>query len=133
MCESRQSAQPHYIGSRCSFLREQAEKGDVNAQWLLAGRYAAGSGGVSQDGVGVANWYRRAAEQGNATSQLMLGVLYFGGVGVPKDMGLAYMWLIIAEMHGGEVPVEFRNQVMDQMTPAQIAEAEKLARAWSPR
>jgi TPR repeat protein len=70
-----------------NFLREQAEKGDVNAQWMLAGLHAAGKR-VPQDDVEAAKWYRRAAEQG---SQMMLAVLYFGGVGVPKDMSCVYV------------------------------------------
>jgi uncharacterized protein len=87
---------------------------------------------VPQDDVEAAKWYRRAAEQGNAASQMMLAILYFGGIGVPKDLCLACMWTTIAG-RDGQVPIkELRDQVIGEMTPAQIAEAENLARDWKP-
>jgi TPR repeat protein len=37
-------------------------------------------------------WYRKAAGQGNAMGQFMLGVLYDNGDGVPQDYGQAAAW-----------------------------------------
>jgi TPR repeat protein len=39
---------------------------------------------VRQDYIEAANWFRKAADQGNADAQTSLGVLYVNGQGVPK-------------------------------------------------
>ena len=38
------------------------------------------------------NWYRKAAEQGNADAQYMLGVAYMSGDGVVQDEAEAMKW-----------------------------------------
>jgi TPR repeat protein len=38
------------------------------------------------------NTYRRAAEQGDATAQFRLAVMYYGGDGVPQDFTEAASW-----------------------------------------
>jgi hypothetical protein len=53
--------------------------------------YANGQG-VQQDYREAANWYRKAAEQGNPTAQNNLGVKYFNGQGVQQDYKEAAMW-----------------------------------------
>ena len=40
----------------------------------------------------AAEWYRKAAEQGDADAQLMLGVMYELGQGVPQDYAQAAEW-----------------------------------------
>ena len=84
--------------------------------------------GVLQDYKAAAQWYRRAAEQGHVLTQLGLGLMYAQGKGVPKDYVHAHMWADIAASGGNKNAVELRNLVEKQMTPSQIAEAQKLAR-----
>ena len=48
--------------------------------------------------------------------------------GVLKDNVRAYIWWNIAASSGDEMAVKNRSIVAKQMTPAQIAEAQKLAR-----
>jgi hypothetical protein len=111
-------------------LREWAEGGNVEAQYMLAGILAGRD--VPEDDLEAAKWFRRAAGQGHALAQLALGLAYLGGTGVPKDLCLACMWCNIAELQGLEVAAAVRKQATDQMTPAQIAEAEKRVRGWKP-
>ena len=73
-------------------------------------------------------WYTRAAERGIASAQGNLGVMYAYGEGIPKDYVYAYMWGHIAAMNGSELGGKLRDDFEKQMTPAQISEAEKLAR-----
>ena len=40
--------------------------------------------GVAQDAKQAVSWYRKAAEQGNATAQYNLGAMYQNGDGVTK-------------------------------------------------
>jgi TPR repeat protein len=79
-------------------------------------------------------WYRKAADQGNASGQFNLGSLYAEGHGVPQDYVSAYMWLNLAEAQEGPNAYfgGLRDKVALFMTPAQIAEAQKLAREWKP-
>ena len=43
---------------------------------------------------------RRKAEQGDATAQLKLGLLYYHGQGVPLDDAMARQWFEKAAMQG---------------------------------
>ena len=74
--------------------------------------------------------YRLAAEQGDAEAQSNLGNRYANGTGVPQDYVQAYMWFNLAAAQGDEGARDNRNRVADMMTPAQIEEAQRLAREW---
>ncbi len=75
-------------------------------------------------------WYRRAAEQEHAGARYYLGRAYVDGQGVKKDLVLAHMWLALAADQNYENAGGILKWLADQMTPAQIAEAERLAREW---
>ena len=81
--------------------------------------------------------FRLVAEKGNALAQFLLGDMYFYGLGVRKDNVLAYMWYNLA-VAGASVPdisekiAEARENLAKRMTPAQIAEAQRLSREWKP-
>ncbi len=45
----------------------------------------------------------------------------------------AHMWFSLAAARGGGDYAKVRDQVAKLMTPAQIAEAQRLAREWKPR
>ncbi len=84
--------------------------------------------GVPQDNAEAARWYRRAAEQGNPGCQFILGFLYSTGRGVPEDFVQAHFWFTIAAAQGSDDSRKSRERVAKKMTPAQIAEAQRLAR-----
>ena len=69
------------------------------------------------------------AEQGIAESQNALGTMYANGTGVTQDNVYAHMWFNIAAISGeSKNASKNRDTVAKRMTPAQIAEAQKLAR-----
>ncbi len=117
-------------------LRPLAEQGDALAQYNLGSMYGRGEG-VPQDYAEAVVWYRKAAEQGYAKSQYNLGVMYEKGLGVTHDYVRAYAWdeLAASSPPGGYRDRAARNRdiVAAKMTPAQIAEAEKLAREWKAK
>ncbi len=81
---------------------------------------------------------RPFAEQGNAKAQYSLGLMYRTGLGVPQDYAEALQWynLAASRLPPGEdrdKAVKNRDIVAKRMTPAQISEAEKLAREWRPK
>ena len=78
-------------------------------------------------------WYRLAADQGDANAQLNLGVMFAIGQGVPQDHVQAHKWFNLAGTGGVEDGRKGRDILAKQMTPAQIAEAQRLARAWQPK
>ena len=75
---------------------------------------------------------RPLAEQGDATAQYNLGIFYDNGLSVPQDPISAYMWFSLSAAQGKEGAATFRDLIARGMTPAQIAEAQKLAREWKP-
>jgi TPR repeat protein len=113
-------------------LRPLADQDLADAQNLLGSMYAVGAG-VSQDHTEAAKWYLKAAEQGQARAQYSLGVAYINGEGVPKDFVLAHMWLNLSAAQGLNFAARTRDLLSsERMTLAQIAEAQKLAREWTP-
>ena len=86
--------------------------------------------GVHQNYAMAAYWFRRAAERGEAPAQAKLGHIYEKGLSVPQNNILAHMWLNLAALQGTEDAKSRRDIVAQRMTPAQIAEAERLAREW---
>ncbi len=112
--------------------RPLAEQGVAEAQWSLGFMYENGYG-VAQSHAKAAAWYRRSAEQGNAWGQSGLGSLYHYGLGVPQDYVQSHMWANLAAAQGNEMGKILRDLILAPlMTPAQLAEAQRLARAWRP-
>lgn len=72
--------------------------------------------------------WRELAQRGDAGAQYKLGVLYANGRGAPQDFVEAYKWLNIAGAAGDEKAVAGREAVTRRMSPAQIAEGQRLAR-----
>jgi TPR repeat protein len=109
--------------------RQLAEQGNAGAQFNLGQLYRQGQG-VPQDYKEAMKWYLMAAEQGNAQAQNNLGFMYRMGSGVPKDDVQAHMWFIIACESGDRNGIPNRDEVAEDMIPAQIAESETLAQEW---
>ncbi len=119
------------------WYRRAAEQGDDEAQFELGLAYAEGQG-VPQDHAEAIKWYRKAAEQGDDEAQFELGWAYTDGKSVPQDFIQAYMWFDLAAAHENDTYAEdyagdFRDSLAEKMTPAQIAEARRLAREWKPK
>ena len=87
---------------------------------------------MSQDYAEALKWSRKAADQGHAPAQYNLGVMYRNGRGVPQDYVRAHIWFSLSAAQGDQDAVENRDLAARHMTPAQIAEAQKLAREWKP-
>lgn len=96
---------------------------------LLTILYANGQG-VPQDYKAAVRWYTKAAEQGDENAQVNLGLMYDDGTGVPQDKVHAYMWFSIAAVNGDDDATKNRDRVAREMTPDQMAEAQRFAREW---
>lgn len=114
------------------WFRRGAEQGHAFAQFSL-GMMSEDGKGMPQDNAEAVRWYRKAAEQGDGGAQFRLGQMYGAGEGIPQDYVLAHMWYNLAAAQGAEGASKLRNLLSWIMTPAQIAEAQKLAREWKPK
>jgi TPR repeat protein len=128
-------------GDHGTALRALAEHGSTIAQDWLGYMYAKGNG-VPQDYVEAVKWYRMAAEKNLGQAQYDLACMYAEGKGVPKDAVQAHMWANLAVSHPAQDQMfekswvrwgDLRFSLAAQMTPAQIAEAQRLAREWRPK
>jgi uncharacterized protein len=118
---------PQNDAEAVKWYRLAADQGNAEAQLSLARMYETGRG-VPQSDTDAATWYRRAADQGEPWAQTNLGVKYARGQGVPQDYVTAYMWFYLSAAQGDQDALRDLGAATQRMTPAQIAEAQKLAR-----
>ena len=114
-----------------------AQQGNVEAQLNVGLAYQNGDG-IKGNFEEAAKWLRQAANQGNAVAQVNLGWLYANGRGVAQDDTQALMWSTLAVASAEddatrEFAIKVRDALGAKMTPAQIAEAQRLARQQFPK
>ncbi len=124
---------------RCAYLDRSPTKAMPLLSTTFGVLYANGQG-VPQDYAEAVKWYRKAAEQGVTEAQYNLGHIYSRGVfaspsgsfslSVSQDIVQAYMWFSLAASQGLSVAKLGRDDTANQMTPDQIAEAQRMAREW---
>ncbi len=116
-----------------------AAKGNAEAQTLLGAMYWSGEG-VPRDHKEAAKLFLQAAQQGYARAQNDIGFMLGFGEGIPpQDDVEAYKWLSLATDRYTAKNQERLDQARKdlatlkaRMTPAQISEAERRAKAWKP-
>jgi len=89
--------------------------------------------GVPQDYQESLRWCGLAADQGHGRAMFVIGRLYHTAHGVPHDLVRAHMWYNLATAHGYDEGKRWRDRIADEMSPSQVAEAQKLAREWNVR
>ena len=118
-----------------AWWRKAADQGYAAAQRALGWTYEVGQG-VAQDYAQAVAWFRKAADQADAPAEGSLGEMYRDGLGVPQDYVRAQMWFNLAASRSDDatrqMAVKVRDELAAKMTPAQIAEAQRLAREWKP-
>jgi TPR repeat protein len=88
-------------------LNGQANSGDAIAQEQLGTCYSLGfcvgvapEAQIKQDDTKAAQWFQKAAAQGNALAESDLATAYRFGLGLPRDKALAFQWLQRAAVAG---------------------------------
>lgn len=74
--------------------------------------------------------YEHDARAGRVDALYNLGLAYSTGQGVSIDLIAAHKWFNLAAARGLEAARGWRNQLAGEMAPAQVAEAQRLAREW---
>ena len=85
--------------------------------------------GVPQHYAEAMKWYLKAAEQGHVEAQYLLGRMYWKGKGAPQNNVQAHKWLNLAAA-AHKFAIKQRDIVAEEMSPADILEAQELAREW---
>jgi len=112
------------------WLERSAQHGNVDAQYELAMALKEGRG-VVQDYERAVKWLHMAAEAGHGPSQFELGIVYRLGTGVTANNSKAYTWLNLAAAQGIAGAAPARDAVLRLLSPADIIEAQALARRLS--
>ncbi len=104
------------------------------ASAAMAGRDEESFAAYSRDDYATAlKLSQPLAEKGSWRAQTILEAMYLGGQGVEKKLVLAPVWSSLAAAQNVNGASLFRNFMATFITPAQIAEAPRLAAAWKPR
>ncbi len=120
-----EKAKEIYDETALSEYRELAEQGHPMAQLSLGMIHYKGSN--YNDAI---KWLTRAAEQGQSNAQNQLGVMCFLEQGFTRNYPLSHMWICISALNGNTDSLELKDLIAKQMTPEQIAEAERLTQEW---
>jgi|GEM_PF-295975 len=121
----------NYLEAR-DWFKKAADQGHAGAQVNLGTLYSLGRGAPYSDHMALF-WFQKAAEQRNALAFAKLGMMYERGRAVPQSLIEAHMWYNLSAAFGEKRAAESRDAVATQMTPGQIAEAERRAKKWMPK
>jgi hypothetical protein len=116
------------------------------AEFSLAVMYHEGRG-VLKDWKEAAKWFELAAERGYPEAQFNIGWMYYVPEGVEENFVKSYVWMNLARqsaMKTESVVVDPENSIVNKakktseeiakkMTPAQLAEADRLLKGWKPK
>lgn len=108
--------------------------------------------GVEKDDKQALSLLEQSAHQGNLPAQYILAVMYHVGVGVKENLVQAYRWSLLAKHNDQDIPqsdlpllysnekselieeIEMMvNDIADELTQNQIAEAQKLVDEFKPQ
>ncbi len=112
-------------------LKSLAERGDASGQYNLGIFYARGIG-VPKNMGKAHELFSLAANQGHIDAQNNLALMYIDGESVSQNYVEAYKWLNVAAGGGNNVARQNLRELLVRMSPEQVAEARRLAEAWTP-
>jgi uncharacterized protein len=108
-----------------------ADQGYAAAQSNLGAMYDRGEG-VPQNYREALKWYRMSADQGNAMAQYNIGSNTPVVTVCCRTMSLHTCGSVCQQLRTTNA-AKNRDVIAQRMTPAQIAEAQKLTREWKPK
>jgi hypothetical protein len=117
---------PADFAEAARWYAKAADGGSPRAQYNLALMYERGQG-VPVNAAMAASLYEKASDGGTAQARLSLATLYARGEGVKRDPQRALMWLDMAAASGLRISDAVRQGLLDELSPAQKAEAKRLA------
>ncbi len=74
---------------------------------------------------------RKSSPRASSPEELFrLGMICWLGQAVPRDLVEAHKWFNLAALAGDERARQYRRDISREMSPADIAEAQRQARSW---
>ena len=74
--------------------------------------------------------FESEAQKGRADALYNLGLAYSTGQGVEVDYVAAHKWFNLAALKGNNEAKRYRGEISREMSPTEIAEAQRMARDW---
>ncbi|MDP6589876.1 MAG: hypothetical protein QF666_10580, partial [Alphaproteobacteria bacterium] len=122
---------PRDYAETIKWLRIAAEQGVSDSQASLGHMYFIGAG-TPANPIEALRWFLAAAMQEHVQARLNISRMYFDGDVVEQDFVQSLMWLELSNAPTESYPTQFYKDLVERLTAEQIAEAEKLAREWTP-
>jgi TPR repeat protein len=112
-----------------TWLEMAAKSGHANARYTLGIMYQKGQGAL-QNFEQALHWFEAAAAQNHPSAQYNAALMYKSGMSVPVDYVKAYTWANVAAVQGHLDAITFRDNLLNAMTPQQVAEGQRASREW---
>ncbi len=109
-----------------------AEQRSSITQFELGEMFSAGPDDT-RDYLQAANWFHRAAKQGNPEAQYKLGVFYARGLGVKLDYIRAYAWLKVAAAQGSSKALRYLKKIASRLPGNRQQDAQALSQKYYQR
>ncbi len=106
--------------SAFALFKEQAEQGDVEAQYNLGVMCETGWS-VKVDNRKAVRWFRAAAEQGDKNAQLRLGMLYYLGLGASQSNIKGEKWIRKAAEQNQPLAKKMNRLLFSDDFPAELS------------
>jgi hypothetical protein len=113
------------------WLETAAKSGHADARYTLGIMHQKGQGAL-QNFEQALHWFEAAAAQNHANAQYNAALMYKNGMGVAVDLVKAYMWANVAAVQGNLDAMTVRDNLLNLMSPQQIAEGQRASREWKP-
>ncbi|WP_447985014.1 tetratricopeptide repeat protein [Nitrospira sp. Nam74] len=114
------------------WYRRAAAQGYQAAMWHLWDMYRRNRG-IPFERQAAHLWLREAAQEGDAVAQYFLAEASMNGKYQSRDLVKAYMWLILSARQSFPPATYEQDLLATQLSPSQIAEAQRLAREHEPK
>jgi len=123
--DANQSIAAKRYDEALAILKQLTDSGYVPAETRLGDLYAEGQG-VARDYKAAANWYEKAALQGDSSAEVKLAAMFSNGTGVERNPNLAYVWYGIAARLGNATAKAEQDRAASSLQPAEREQADKL-------
>ncbi len=108
------------------FAANKGHYSAMNALTLILGT------GARLDFTKALKYARMGAKYGYAPTQFQLGLMYYHGEGLEKNIEDAYFWIFLAAKESEPYAISSLAKLRTEMTKAEIQAVEKRAEAWQP-
>lgn len=113
--------------SAFELFQEQAERGDVQAQYNLGVMCETGWS-VPVDNKKAVRWFRAAAEQGDMNAQLRLGMLYYLGLGASQSNIKGEKWIRKAARQNQPLAKEINSSLFSDDLPDELSASKVMSK-----